>query len=157
MTIRKQTDFIVIHCSATRESQMDSVKMADIRQWHLARGWSDIGYHFVIESDGNIAIGRQPINSVGAHVRGHNWHSLGICLVGGLDDAGRAVANFRPEQMKSLESVIKYLRNSYPDAKIVGHRDLSPDLDGDGVIEKHEWVKDCPCFDAALWWERVND
>lgn len=150
--LRASTDYIVIHCTATRARDMDSVTVADVDRWHKARGWAGCGYHFVIEADGNISPGRD-INERGAHVRGFNSRSIGIALVGGLDDDGKPCANFRPAQMVALSNQLEYLRGIYPFGEVLGHRDLSPDLDGDGVIERHEWLKECPCFDVRIWLE----
>ena len=150
--VRSETKYIVIHCTATKTSAMDSVTAADVDRWQKARGWNGIGYHFVIEADGNIAPGRQ-INERGAHVRGFNDKSLGIALVGGLDDNGKPCSNYRPAQMVSLSNHLAHLRGIYPFAEVLGHRDLSPDIDGDGVVERHEWLKDCPCFDVRMWME----
>jgi N-acetyl-anhydromuramyl-L-alanine amidase AmpD len=68
-----------------------------------------------------------------------------------VDENGGAKDNFTTEQLKSLTAIVATLERAYPGAEVLGHRDLSPDLNGDGVIEKHEWVKDCPCFDVRKW------
>lgn len=150
MTIRKATKHIVLHCSATRANQ--DVGAKEIRAWHRARGWSDIGYHYVIRRNGTVERGRQPDNSIGAHVEGHNSNTLGICLVGGLNNrTGAPEDNFTPAQHQALADLIKRLLPRFPGATILGHRDLSPDRDGDGVVEPHEWLKACPCFNARDW------
>jgi N-acetylmuramoyl-L-alanine amidase len=89
--IRKKTDLLVVHCAATKASMDIGAK--EIRRWHKDRGWDDIGYHYVIRRNGDVEIGR-PENAVGAHVAGKNSTSVGICLVGGIDDAGKPKANF---------------------------------------------------------------
>lgn len=146
---RSATKYIVFHCSATRPSA--DVGVERIREWHIARGWGDVGYHLVIRRDGRIEAGRH-LDSVGAHVAGFNTSSIGVCMVGGLDDHGKDHANrpdlFTPQQWESAEIVAKLLHRMYPGAQILGHRDLSPDKDGDGKVEPHEWLKTCPCFDA---------
>lgn len=138
-------DKIVIHCSATAECV--DFDMTDIRQWHLDRGWRDIGYHYVIKLDGTIQHGRG-IDQMGAHVSGHNANSIGICYVGGLDADGKSKDTRTPEQIKSLFDLVGALKVLFPKAEVMGHRDLSPDLNGDGKISKFEFLKDCPCFDA---------
>lgn len=149
MTIRKSTKYIVLHTSATRARQ--DVTAAQIRSWHKAQGWSDIGYHYVIRRSGVIEPGRAE-NAVGAHVSGHNHNTLGICLVGGLNDkTGKPEDNYTIEQKAMAAKLIRDLLTRYPNAKILGHRDLSPDRNGNGIIEKHEWLKECPCFDARDW------
>ncbi len=117
---------------------------------HKAKGWSDIGYASVIRRNGVEEMGRG-YDAIGAHVAGFNSISLGVSLVGGVDSKGRAQNNATPEQMITLEAVLRKLVKMYPSAKICGHRDLSPDGDKDGIIEKGEWIKECPCFDAIPW------
>jgi N-acetyl-anhydromuramyl-L-alanine amidase AmpD len=152
--MRRQTKYLVVHCSATRSNQ--DIGADEIRQMHLNRGWKDIGYHAVIRRNGQIEYGRH-FDETGAHVKSHNFQSVGVCLVGGVDHEGKAENNYTHAQMTSLYALLVVLKRSYPHAKIVGHRDLSPDLDGDGVIEKHEWVKDCPCFDVQEWVKRWKE
>lgn len=149
MTRRTSTDLIVVHCSATRPQQ--DVDANTIREWHMAKGWQDIGYHFVIKRNGLIELGR-PLEDVGAHAAGFNSRSVGICLAGGLDHEGNPLtqhpAGFTPPQHDSLALLLKTLRSIYPSATILGHRDLSPDSNHNGKIEPHEWLKTCPGFDA---------
>ena len=134
---RKRTDHLVIHCSATRAIQ--DVGVREIRQWHLARGFSDIGYHYVIRRNGRIEKGR-PDDVIGAHVQGHNADSVGICLVGGIgDNSWRPENNFTPQQWDSLRKLLTALLKKYPSAKVLGHRDFS------GV------KKACPSFSAKVW------
>jgi len=133
--LRSATDSIVVHCAATRPDQ--DIGTAEIRAWHLARGWRDIGYHFVIRHDGTVERGR-PEAAVGAHVRGHNARSVGVCLIGGLDDTGTPAASFTGRQWDALAGLVEALRRRYPGAAVVGHRDLDPG-------------KACPSFDVAAW------
>ncbi len=151
MATRKLTDLIVLHCSATKPSQVN-VDRDLIDAWHKAKGWSGIGYHFVIKRDGTLQVGR-PLEEVGAHVEGFNSHSVGICMVGGLDENGKGVIAdryaFTTSQWITAHTLIPMLRKIWPDARVVGHRDLSPDKDGDGTVEQSEWLKTCPGFDAA--------
>lgn len=136
---RSRTDYIVLHCSATRAIQDIGAK--EIRQWHKARGWKDIGYHYVIRRDGTVETGRKPDDSIGAHVAGHNSNTLGICLVGGLANAApyKPENNFTPTQWTALKALLTKLLKKYPGGKIRGHRDFK------GV------TKACPCFDAKSW------
>ncbi len=140
---------IVIHCTATREGQ--DIDAATIRRWHLRQGWKDIGYHFVIQLDGDIERGR-PEEIPGSHVRGFNTGSIAIVYVGGLDAQGKAKDTRTPAQQAAMAQLVRDLLARYPGAQVLGHRDLSPDKDGDGVVERHEWLKDCPCFDVRAWW-----
>lgn len=150
MTVRQRTDLIVIHCSATKPNQ--HIGRAQIEEWHVAKGWAGIGYHFVITRAGDLEAGR-PLDEVGAHVQGHNGASVGICMVGGLDELGRSFHNapgqFTPAQWETARAVVAFLRKLYPNARVTGHRDLSPDQNRDGRITPSEWLKSCPGFDAA--------
>lgn len=140
-TPRARTDFIAVHCSATKPSQ--NVDEVEIRKWHLAQGWSDIGYNIVIPRNGTIQIGR-PIDAMGAHVAGYNNSALGICLVGGISEDGKPEDNFTPAQKEALLITLHFCRRYAPDAKIQGHRDF-PNV-----------KKDCPCFDVREWLGKVS-
>lgn len=129
-TKRKITE-IIVHCSATKEGQ--AVSVADIRKWHLQRGFADIGYHFVVYADGSLHNGR-PINKAGAHCAGHNANSIGICYVGGLDAKGKPKDTRTAAQKATLLTLLKRLKALYPLATIHGHREFAN--------------KSCPCFDA---------
>ena len=119
---------IIVHCSATPEGKEFSVET--IRKWHLKRGWSDIGYHFVIDLKGELHEGR-PVERTGAHVKGHNFDSIGVCYIGGVEakrsPAGEWIAkDTRTEaQKEALEDFLLYMKDLYPQAKIYGHRDFS--------------------------------
>lgn len=146
-------DLIVVHCSATVEGRPFSVD--DINAMHLRLGWSGVGYHYVLKIDGTRQLGR-PIEMIGSHVNGHNKRSIGICYIGGIGANGRAKDTRTAEQNVSLEKLLRELRVKHPKARIVGHRDLSPDKDGDGVVEPHEWLKQCPCFDVRAWCRSIG-
>lgn len=149
MSNRRATRFLVLHCSATRARQ--PIDAATIRKWHRARGWVDIGYHYVIRRDGTLEAGRAP-DAIGSHVAGWNGSTLGICLVGGLNDVtARPEDNFTRAQWDTLRALLSKLVARYPEATVLGHRDLSPDRDGDGAVAPSEYLKACPCFDARAW------
>jgi len=132
----REIDTIVVHCSATTVD-MD-IGVSEIREWHKANRWKDIGYHFVIRRDGTEEPGR-PIEIPGAHVYGHNDNSIGICLVGGLDDSARPDANFSMMQYETLMNLVGRLLFEFPEASVMGHRELDP-------------KKACPCFDVQSLW-----
>ena len=147
-------DAIMVHCSATRAGQ--DVRASDIDKWHKERGFKCIGYHFVIDLDGTIEEGR-PLTMSGAHCntaglsgRPYNSHSIGICVVGGLDKDGKPADTRTLAQRESLDWLIyRKLLPMFPNVvDILGHRDASPDKNGDGKITKNEWIKSCPCFDV---------
>ena len=128
---------IVLHCSGTRPDA--DIGAREIREWHVqGQGWRDIGYHLVIRLNGLIETGR-PLDQAGAHVAGHNADSVGICLVGGLGENGRPEAAFAPEQWAALRAKLAELKNAFPGAHILGHRDFP------GV------TKACPSFDVKTW------
>lgn len=153
----KAFKYITIHCSATQ--CLKSITADTIRKWHTdpkpqGRGWSDIGYHFVILSGGGVQVGR-PLTRDGAGVRHHNKDNLHICMIGGVDSKGKAVNNFNPIQFEALRHLVDELAGRYaiPLANVKGHRDWSPDLNKDGVIDSSEWLKDCPCFDVRKFFK----
>ena len=140
---------IVLHCSATAEGKDFTVE--DIRRWHKQRGFSDIGYHFVIYRDGSIHTGRD-INIIGAHATGHNANSIGICYIGGVASDGKTPKDTRTkEQKQSMLKLVKELISKYniPVNNVIGHRDTSKDLNGDGIISPNEWIKACPSFEVG--------
>ena len=142
-------NLIVIHCSATRCDR--SYTEHDLTTDHLRRGFSGAGYHFYIRKNGDIKTLR-PLERPGAHARGYNAHSIGICYEGGLNHYGIPEDTRTEWQRHSLRVLVRTLLLDYPDARVAGHRDLSPDLNGNGEIEPEEWVKACPCFDVTKEW-----
>ena len=124
---------IVIHCSATRANRRYTVD--DCRRDHRDRGYADIGYHYYIARDGEVHTGR-PLCQVGAHARGFNKYSIGICYEGGLDYDGRPADTRTPQQCTSLERLLTRLKAAFPQARIVGHNQLNPH-------------KACPCFEVV--------
>jgi Negative regulator of beta-lactamase expression len=143
---------LVVHCTATKAGQ--KVTVEDVDKWHKARGWRKIGYHYLIYLDGTIKAGRDE-NEVGAHVAGNNSTSIGICYVGGLDATGKPTDTRTENQKAALFYLMQRLKTKYPTARIVGHRDFSPDLNGNGIIEPWEYMKACPCFDAAVEYKNL--
>lgn len=175
---------LVIHCSDSVDGDslfrrsgaglVTHTPVQEIDDWHVKRGFvrdgaarqcfnpdlRAIGYHLVIYRNGAIATGRA-FSEVGAHVRGFNAHSLGICLVGR--------ERFTPPQWASLASVVgdlgrtlkrRLVASEAPAGeheggilRVCGHRDLSPDVDGDGTVEPREWLKGCPNFDVRAWFD----
>ena len=134
LSVNKRTiKELIVHCSATPEGKDYSVNT--IRQWHLQRGFSDVGYHYVIYRDGSIHTGRDE-SIIGAHCTGHNANSIGVCYIGGCASDGKTPKDTRTtEQKQSLVKLLKELKTKYPQASIHGHRDFSS--------------KACPSFDAT--------
>lgn len=146
-------DSIIIHCSATKAGK--DFKAKDIDRMHKQRGFNQIGYHYIIDLDGTIETGR-PLTSWGAHCNtkgfsnsSYNKHSVGICYIGGLDKNGKPADTRTEAQKQALHQLVAELCQKYQILEILGHRDTSPDLDGDGEVEPQEWIKHCPCFDVG--------
>lgn len=133
----------IIHCTATRadwwKTRTTNQKVEEIRRWHVEdNGWSDIGYHFLIDRNGKVATGR-PIERDGAHVRGRNKGTIGICLFGGhgSSETDAFADNFTPEQDKALRKLLGDLQKKYGFTRISGH---------------NEWAaKACPGFKVQRW------
>ena len=124
---------IIVHCSANRAGS--ALRMADIDSYHRSLGWIGCGYHYVIPTDGTIEPGR-PEEMVGAHCKNHNRHSIGVCYIGGLSKDGKPADTRTDAQRIALRNLLEQLHRRYPDALIVGHRDLDSQ-------------KACPCFDVV--------
>ena len=144
---RRTITDIIVHCTATPEGKAFTVQ--DIRRWHTTpvyeggRGWSDIGYHYVVCLDGSVQNGRD-VNIIGAHCSGHNSHSIGVVYVGGCAADGKTPMDTRtPVQKTALIQLLKQLRQLYPKARIVGHRDY----------DQHG--KACPSFDAKTEYKDI--
>lgn len=130
---------IIVHCSATPEGK--DYTLGTIRQWHLQRGFSDIGYHYVIHPDGKVEEGRD-VNTAGAHCSGHNSKSIGICYIGGMTADNKKAKDTRTsEQRTMLLWLLMKMRKLYPSASIHGHRDFA--------------AKDCPSFDATEEYKNI--
>jgi N-acetylmuramoyl-L-alanine amidase len=135
----REINKIIVHCSATREGE--NFEVAEIRKWHLARGFSDIGYHFYIDLYGEIHKGRD-INKIGAHCKGHNRNSIGICYCGGVEADGKTPKDTRYDcQKESLIAVLRTLKAMYPNAVIHSHNDFAN--------------KACPSFNATKEYENI--
>lgn len=145
---RRRIQLLVIHCSATR--WCDRYTPEQLVQDHLKRGFNGAGYHYYITREGFLYEMRSA-ELAGAHAKGFNRYSLGICYEGGLDKKGRPVDSRTSEQKQSLKQLICELKRLYGEVLVMGHRDLSPDRNGDGVVSREEWLKECPCFDARVY------
>lgn len=145
-------DKIIIHCSDSPEGRNDTA--ADIRRWHKARGFRDIGYHYVIDLDGTVEEGR-PLAQAGAHCTDHNSHSIGICYIGGAYWRDGVNKQGKPNKGKdgkkvllpkdtrteaqslAMEDLVKNLLTRFPKATVHGHCEFA--------------AKACPCFDVQEW------
>lgn len=130
---------IIIHCTATKP--LAHINVNDVRRWHRERGFSDIGYHYLILVDGTVETGR-PLSAIGAHCKGHNAHSIGVCYVGGLNAKGAPADTRTPAQRKALRQLLTRLKQQFPAATIHGHRDFT--------------TKACPCFNATAEYADIS-
>ena len=144
--MRKNT-LIVVHCTASRCTS--TLTPAALDAEHGRRGFTGCGYHYYVTRDGEIHPMRD-VAKIGAHAKGFNTYSIGIAYEGGLNVRELPADTRTPQQKQSLIALLRHLLTAYPDiTAIVGHRDLSPDLNGNGIIEPQEWIKMCPCFNAS--------
>lgn len=127
---------IIVHCSASPWRRNDTA--ADVKRWHIERGFRTIGYHYVVRLDGTVEPGRY-ISMPGAHCRGHNAHSIGVCYIGGLDEDGNPADTRTPEQRAALLKLVAQLIMKYR-CRAHAHHDYAK-------------YKNCPCFDAAQEYE----
>jgi N-acetylmuramoyl-L-alanine amidase len=139
----RQITEAIVHCTATRPewwaSRTTSQKVREIRRWHVEdRGWSDIGYHYLIDRNGTVAEGR-PIERDGAHVRGHNRGTIGISLFGGhgSNENDAFEDHFTPEQDAALRKLLAQLQDRYGFTKVSGHNEYA--------------AKACPGFRVNRW------
>ena len=133
-----QIDTVIIHCLDTYAGMNTDV--ATVTEWHKARGFDTIGYHYLIKRDGKVKRGR-PDDVVGAHAKGYNTGSLGIAMAGGKGDDDGPSVNFTHHQWKSLQELCVNLKKKY-NAKIIGHNEVSD--------------KTCPNFDVQAWQEGLG-
>ena len=137
----RKINLIVIHCTATKVTRDFPVEA--LESCHKARGFRTIGYHYYITKDGTIYPCR-PEEMPGAHAKHYNAHSIGICYEGGLDANGNPADTRTPAQKQAMVKLLQSLCTDYPEAEILGHRDLP-------------WVKkSCPCFDVKNWLKSIN-
>lgn len=134
---------LIIHCTATRaewwKTRTPNQKVREVRKWHVEdRGWSDNGYHFLIDRDGTVVEGR-PLGRSGAHTKGRNKGSIGIALFGGHggSENDQFSDHFTPEQDAALRSLIDRLQSQFGELKVSGHNQYA--------------AKACPCFKVPEW------
>ncbi|MCH5236995.1 MAG: N-acetylmuramoyl-L-alanine amidase [Muribaculaceae bacterium] len=159
--------YLVIHCTATPEGR--EVTAADIKRWHTSpvsaggRGWNQVGYTDLFKLDGTVE--RLVNNNEDANVdpweitngaKGYNSVSRHIVYAGGTDKNGKAKDTRTEAQEKALREYVIDFHRRFPDVKILGHRDLSPDKNGNGIIEPSEWIKACPSFEVSEWLKGIG-
>lgn len=135
--------YIFVHCTAGSQRQT----LTDLQREFRQKGWKNPGYHYVVFPDGRV---QQLLDEarVANGVRGYNSVAIHVAYVGGIDAQGKAVDNRTAAQKEKLRSLLKLLHKRYPTARILGHRDISPDKNHNGKVDRWERIKECPCFDA---------
>lgn len=136
----RKINLIIIHCTATIEGRDYTVSTID--SWHRHRGFDCIGYHYVIYRDGSVHTGRS-LYKVGAHCKGHNANSIGVCYVGGVGKDGNPKDTRTPQQRDALVNLLMRLKRQFPHAVIRGHRDFA--------------AKACPSFDATTEYADISN
>lgn len=134
---------IFVHCTAGSQRQT----VADLQAEFKRKKWKRPGYHYVVQADGTIT---QLLDEeyVSNGVKGYNSTSIHVAYMGGIGAQGKATDNRTDAQKESLRKLLKLLKSRYPEADIMGHRDISPDKNGNGIVDSWERIKECPCFNA---------
>jgi len=147
----REISYIVIHCTATQPNQsISSIK----KYWKEVLGWSNPGYHLIIDAFGKVHK-MLPFDGIANGAKGYNTRSIHMAYIGGIDKSGAAFDTRTPEQSIALAATITVLKDMFLSSKIVGHRDLSPDLNSDGKITPDEFIKQCPSFDVSEWLKTI--
>lgn len=145
----RKIERIVVHCSGGPGRQ----KASQIVSYHTrpvskgGRGWRNPGYHYIVEEDG-ICVATLPESEIANGAKGWNGTSIHICYTGGIGSDGKPADTRTASQKSTLRRLAGELRRKYGGIPVLGHRDLSPDRNGDGRITRDEWIKACPCFEA---------
>lgn len=134
---------IFVHCTASHQT----ASVNDIKAEFKRKGWKKPGYHYLVDAGGAIHQLLDDAN-ISNGVKGYNSTSINIAYIGGIDSEGKATDNRTEPQKQALRKLIKLLHGRYPDAEILGHRDISPDKNGNGIVDPWERIKECPCFNA---------
>lgn len=147
----REIKYIAVHCTAGSQKQtVDSL----LYFFTKVKKWKAPGYHYVVEADGKIT---QLLDEerVSNGVKGFNSVTVNAAWLGGIDSEGKAIDNRTDEQKKALRQLLGMLRKKYPAAVIQGHRDFSPDVNGNGKVDVWERIKECPCFEAKREYEDI--
>lgn len=137
----RKIERIFVHCTASKQT----ATVDDIKREFKNKGWKNPGYHYLIDANGEI---HQLLDEEGISngVQGYNQTSINVAYIGGIDEKGKGIDNRTDEQKKSLKSLISKLKEKYPNAEVLGHRDISTDKNGNGIVDTWERIKECPCF-----------
>ena len=134
---------IFVHCTASQQTATVQQILREFKQ----RGWRTPGYHYIIDPSG-ILTQLVAEDRISNGVKGYNAESINVAYIGGIDANNKPIDNRTPEQKKTLLSILTRLKQKYPNAIIMGHRDISPDKNHNGIVDPWERIKECPCFNA---------
>lgn len=140
----RKIERIFVHCTASLQA---TTTVNSLLKEFKNKGWKNPGYHYVIFPDGKI-VNMLDESKVSNGVQGYNQTAINVAYVGGIDKKGKAVDNRTQAQKDALWRILRTLVVKYPDAQILGHRDISPDTNHNSKVDKWERIKECPCFDA---------
>lgn len=144
---------IFVHCTASYQA---TTTEASLRAEFKAKGWKSPGYHYVVKPDGNI-ITMLPEDQVSNGVKGYNSTAINVAWIGGIDKSHpNGIDNRTAAQKQALLDLLVKLKLKYPKATIMGHRDISPDTNHNGIVDPWEYIKACPCFNAVEEYAKLN-
>ena len=145
----REIKYIAVHCTAGSQKQTVG---SLLHFFSKVKKWKSPGYHYVVEANGKIT---QLLDEerVSNGVKGFNSITINVAWFGGIDERGKAVDNRTDGQKRALVQLVGILKKKYPDAIVQGHRDFSPDKNGNGKVDVWERIKECPCFDAKEEYE----
>lgn len=146
----RQIKRIFVHCTAGSQRQT----LADLQAEFRHKGWKNPGYHYVIFPSGRI-VQLLDESGVANGVKGYNQTAIHVAYVGGIDAQGKSVDNRTDMQRAQLRLLLRQIHKRYPNARIIGHRDISPDKNHNGKVDSWERIKDCPCFDAITEYQDI--
>lgn len=139
----RKIERIFVHCTASKQT----ATVDDIKQEFKNKGWENPGYNYLVDANGETH-NLLPEDQVSNGVQGYNSTAVNVAYIGGIDSNGKGIDNRTDEQKKTLKSLLTELKKKYPGAEILGHRDISPDKNKNGIVDPWERIKECPCFDA---------
>lgn len=147
----RRIEYIAVHCTAGSQNQTVEDLLSEFRR----KGWKNPGYHYIVSPDGRIT---QLLDDskVSNGVKGFNGVTVNVAYIGGIDANGKATDNRTDAQKKALRQLLGMLKKKYPEAVIQGHRDFSHDVNGNGVVDTWERIKECPCFDAKEEYKSIS-
>ena len=144
---------IFVHCTASYQS---TTTEATLINEFKRKGWKNPGYHYVVKPDGSI-FNMLDESEIANGVQGYNSNSIHVSYIGGIDKTHpKGIDNRTDAQKVTLIKLLTELKRKYPNAKIMGHRDISPDKNHNGIVDPWERIKECPCFDATVEYSDIK-